>query len=155
MKLLFLLLLSLACTATISGQTDNVPAVPTGIKFENRENIPNAPRCNASEAYIKKKVKAHLANYYTEYPHIAVDFSSFKAQHGYNDKEDPQKIIYPYKIEMLVYLKRPIVKEGKEYTEYSIWKYDCVYEYASKPGKKCEFNLVPSSQKILVTRQEF
>ena len=155
MKLLVLFLLSLTCTVTTSAQTDKTPPVPGGIKFENRENIPNAPRCNASEAYIKKKVKAQLAGYYNEYPHIAVDFSSFKAQNGYNDKEDPQKIIYPYEIEMLVYLRRPIVKEGKEYTEYSIWKYDCVYEYVSKPGRKCEFYLVPDSQKILVTKQEF
>ena len=155
MKILFLLFLSLVCTISLPGQTTKVPAAAEGIKFENREDIPSAPRCNASEAYIKKKVKAQLAAYYKEYPYIAVDFSSFKAQHGYNDKEDPQKIIYPYKIEMLVYLKRTIVKEGKDYTEYSIWKYDSEYEYTSQPGRKCDFYLVPSSQKILVTKQEF
>lgn len=152
MKLLFLLLLSTVCTVTISGQTGKAPP---GITYEKRTDILNAPRCNASEAYLKKKVKAQLATYYKDYPYIAVDFTSFKGQNGYSDKEDATRIVYPFKIEMLVYLKRNVMKEGKERTEYTIWKYDSVYEYATKPGKKCEFYLVPSSQTTMVTRQMY
>lgn len=126
MKLLFLIVLSTVCTATLSAQ----------INYENPKDIPAAPKCNASEAYLKKKVKAQLADQYKEYPLIAIDFTSFKGQKGYNDKEDPRKIIYPYKIELFVYLKRKIMKDGKEYTEVSTWEYDSVYEYATRPGEE-------------------
>ena len=152
MKLLFLLVLSTVCTVTISGQTGKAP---TGVTYEKRTDMLNAPKCNASEAYLKKKVKAQLATYYKDYPHIAVDFTSFKGQNGYSDKEDPRRIVYPYKIEMLVYLKRNVMKEGKERTEYTIWKYDSVYEYATKPRKKCEFYLVPSSQSTRIKQEVF
>ncbi len=155
MKLLFLLLLSSACTVTISGQSNKVPSTGKGIVYENRTDILNAPDCNASEAYLKKKVKAQLATFYTEYPYISVDFSSFKGQNGYTDKVNPGKIIYPFKIELLVYLKRSIKKEGKDFIELSTWKYDAVYKYATSPGKKCEFSIVPSSQKTLINRQVY
>jgi len=154
MKLLLLLVLSTVCTVTLSAQTDK-GSIKGGIIFENRTALLKAPDCNASEAYMKKKVKAQLANYYKDYPYIAVDFTSFKGQNGYSDKADPKRFVYPYKIEMLVYLKRKVTKDGKEKTEYSTWKYDAVYEYATRPGKKCEFNLVPSSQTTLITREVF
>ena len=147
MKLLFLLVLSAVCTLTVLGQT--------GITYEKRTNMLKADDCKASEAYLKKKVKAQLANFYTDYPNIAVDFSSFKGQNGYSDKAIPGRIVYPYKIELLVYLKRKVMKEGKELTELCTWKYDAVYEYATKPGKKCDFSIVPSSQKTLINRQVF
>ena len=111
----------------------------------------NADDCNPSEVYLKKKVKAVLAKNYKEYAAIAVDFTSFKGQKGYNDKENPSKIVYPYKIEMLVYLKRKVMKEGKELTEYSTWDYDSVFEYASKPKKECEFSMLPSSDTKLIS----
>lgn len=152
MKLLILVLLSTVYSVTILGQTG---IAPSGITYEKRINILNAPKCNASEVYLKKKVKAQLATYYKDYPYIAVDFSSFKGQHGYTDKEDPTRIVYPFKIEMIVYLKRSVMKEGKEGTEYVIWKYDSEYEYATRPGKKCEFYIVPSSQITLITKQVF
>ena len=76
-----------------------------------------------------------MATYYEDYPYIAVDFTSFK-------------------IEMMVYLKRSVMKEGKEHTEYVIWKYDSEYEYATK-GKKCDFSIVPSSQITLITKQVY
>ena len=56
---------------------------------------------------------------------------------------------------MLVYLKRSIKKEGKDFIELSTWKYDAVYKYATTSGKKCEFSIVPSSQKTLINRQVF
>jgi hypothetical protein len=148
MKLLFLLVLSMVGAITLSAQTG-------GIKYEKRTDILNATDCNPSEVYLKKKVKAQLANYYKDYPYISVDFTSFKGQNGYNDKADPRKIVYPYKIEMLVYLKRKVMKEGKERTECTTWKYDSVYEYATKPGNKCEFYLVPSSQTTLIKHEVF
>lgn len=95
-----------------------------------------------------------MATYYEDYPYIAVDFTSFKGQHGYTDKEDATRIVYPFKIEMMVYLKRSVMKEGKEHTEYVIWKYDSEYEYATK-GKKCDFSIVPSSQITLITKQVY
>ena len=155
MKRIFLLSLSAVCTVTISAQAGKVPATWAGIRFENRTAILKAPDCNPSEAYLKKKVKAQLANHYKDYPYISVDFTSFKGQKGYSDKEEPRKIIYPYKIEMLVYLKRKVMKEGKEQTEYNTWKYDAVYEYATKPGRKCEFYLVPSSQTTLIRNEVY
>lgn len=148
MKLLFLLLLSTAFAVNLSAQTG-------GIKYEKRTNLLNADDCKASEAYLKKKVKAQLANFYTEYPEISVDFTSFKGQNGYSDKENPARFIYPYKIEMLVYLRRKVTKEGKEQTENITWKYDAVYEYATLPGKKCEFRIVPSSQITRIRYQVF
>ncbi len=155
MKLLLILVLAMSGTVTISAQNLKTPAPWQGIRFENRAAIPKAANCNGSEAYLKKKIKAQLANYYTDYPWISVDFTSFKGQDGYSDKLDSSKFVYPFKIEMLVYLKRYVMKEGKERTEYSTWKYDAVYEYATKPRKKCEFYLVPSSQTTLITQELF
>jgi hypothetical protein len=148
MKPLFLLVLSTVVTITLSAQKG-------GIQYEKRTDLLNAKDCNPSEVYLKKKVKAQLANYYVDYPYISVDFTSFKGQNGYNDKTDPHKIVYPYKIEMLVYLKRSIMKEGKERTELITWKYDSVYEYATKPGKICEFSIVPSSQITQISHKVF
>ncbi|MFN8288731.1 MAG: hypothetical protein U0U70_00600 [Chitinophagaceae bacterium] len=148
MKLLILLLLSTASAVTVSAQKG-------GIKYEKRTDLLKANDCNPSEVYIKKKVKAQLANFYAEYPEISVDFTSFKGQNGYNDKNNPSKFIYPYKIEMLVYLRRKVTKEGKELTENYTWKYDAVYEYATLPGKKCEFRIDPSSQITRIHHQIF
>jgi len=153
MRSLLLLALTTAWTITLSAQTVQTPAPGTGIIFENRTDIPNAPNCNPSEVYLKKKVKSLLAKFYKEYPQIAVDITSFKGQNGYSDEKDTGRIVYPYKIEVLVYLKRKVMKEGKEYTEYSTWEHDSVYEYATKPGKKCEFYLVPSSDSKLISRE--
>ena len=147
MKLLMLLFLSAVCTVTVSGQT--------GITYEKRTDILKADDCKGSEVYLKKKVKAQLANFYTDYHYISVDFTSFKGQNGYNDKENPGRIVYPYKLEFLVYLKRNVLKDGKEKTEICTWKYDAIYEYATKPAKKCDFKIVPSSQKTLINRQVF
>lgn len=148
MKLLFLLVFSTIGTVSISAQVG-------GIKYENRTDLLNANDCKASEAYLKKKVKAQVASFYTDYPYISVDFTMFKGQHGYSPADNPKKFIYPYKIEMLVYLKRKITKEGKELTECVTWKYDAVYEYATLPGKKCEFYIVPSSQITRISHREF
>lgn len=115
------------------------------IRYENREIVLRAFSCRPSEQYIKKNVKAHLASFYKDYTAIYVDFTSFKAQHGYDDTKVKGQHIYPYKIEMLVYLKRTVTFGGKQYTEYQTWEFDRVYEYATRPGKKCEFYPVPAS----------
>ena len=153
MKSLSLLAISILFVSAVSAQKGTAPA---GINYERRTDLINsAPRCNASETYLKKKVKAQLASFYEEYPYIAVDFTSFKGQNGYTDKQDATRIVYPFKIEMLVYLKRTVMKDEKEQTEYVIWKYDCEYEYATKPKRKCDFAIEPSPQITLITKQVY
>jgi len=61
MKLLFVFVLSSVCSITLSAQKG-------GIIYENRTAVLNAPDCNPSEVYLKKKVKAQLANFYKDYP---------------------------------------------------------------------------------------
>jgi hypothetical protein len=56
---------------------------------------------------------------------------------------------------MFVYLKRKIIKEGKEYNEYTTWEHDSVYEYVTQPGKKCSFYELPSSDKKFISREVF
>ena len=147
MKLLLLLVLATAGSLILTAQK--------GIKYEKRMDLLNAKECKASEVYLKKKIKAQLANYYTDYPEIAVDFSSFKGQNGYTDKIVPGKFVYPYKIEMLVFLRRKMTKDGKEKTEVYTWKYDAVYEYTTIRGGTCEFKLLPSSQITRTNHQVF
>lgn len=140
------------CVVAMSAQTDKAPTPGTSIVYENPYDILSADDCNPSEVYLKKKVKALLAKNYKEYAALAIDITSFKGQKGYSDKDNPSKIIYPYKIELLVYLKRKVSKEGKELTEYSTWEYDSVYEYATKPKKECEFYMLPSSDPKLLSK---
>jgi hypothetical protein len=115
------------------------------IRYENRDIVIKAFSCRPSELYIKKNVKAHLAGFFKEYSSLFVDFTSFKAQHGYDDPKVKLMHIYPYKIEMLVYLKRTLTFGGKQFTEYQTWEFDRVYEYATRPKKKCEFYPVPAN----------
>ena len=69
MKLLLLIVLSTVYSVTILGQTG---IAPSGINYEKRINILKAPKCNASEVYLKKKVKAQLATFYKDYPFILI-----------------------------------------------------------------------------------
>jgi hypothetical protein len=119
------------------------PGRPT--RYENRDIVLKAFSCRPSELYIKRNVKAQLAGSYKDYTSIYVDFTSFKAQNGYDDTKVKGQHIYPYKIEMLVYLKRTLTFGGKQYTEYQTWEFDRVYEYATRPGKNCEFYPVSPS----------
>ena len=109
-------------------------------------------RCNPSEAGVKKNISILMAGIYKEFTHIFVDFTSFKGQNGYDDKKIKGRFVYPYKIEMLVHLKRTLLFAGKEYTEYQTWEFDRIYEYASKLKKGCEFYALPSSDAKLVSR---
>lgn len=59
MKLLLLVLLSTVYSVTILGQTG---IAPSGINYEKRSTILNAPKCNASEVYLKKKNKSTVGN---------------------------------------------------------------------------------------------
>ena len=135
------------------GTTDDDPVPSEAIVYENRQAVLNAPDCNPSEAYIKRKIKALMARHFEDYPHIAVDITSFKGQHGYDDKKYTGQIVYPYKIEMLVHIKRKLMQGGKEYTEYRTWKFDRIYEYATRPGNTCEFYAVPSADAKLVSSE--
>ena len=148
MKLLFL---SISCFVVFF----NLNAQNGKLNYEKRTDLLNDKECKASEAYLKKKIKAQLASAYTDYPEIAVDFKSFKGQNGYSDNLKPGRFVYPYKIEMLVYVKRKLIREGKEKTEIITWKYDAVYEYATMKGGKCEMIIVPSSQITRINQQLF
>jgi hypothetical protein len=124
---------------------------PSGrFAYQNRSKLLTPYDCRASEKYIKKNTWIQLAWQYKDYHAIAVEFTSFKAQNGYEDKEHKKRYVYPYKIEMLVHLKRTVTIRGKEYTEYQTWEFDRTYEYATRPGKKCEFYLLPSSDAKLL-----
>jgi len=152
MKQLLVLLITTSFVLNVSSQTVKTTTIKGGIAYESPKDIPSAPNCNPSEMYLKKKVKALMANTYRDYPYISVDITSFKGQKGYTDKKDSSRIVYPYKIEVTVYVKKPVTKDGKLYNEVSKWEYDAVYEYATRPGKKCEFYMVPSSKSKLISK---
>jgi hypothetical protein len=152
MKYVIIVLLATAYSFSASSQAGKTSTFH-GIVYESRTTVPAAPDCNPSEVYLKKKVKALVANNYKDYPYISVDFKSFKGQKGYSDSKDPKRIVYPFKMEFTVYLRRSVMKEGKQKIEVTTMDYDAVYEYASKPEKKCEFYMVPST-KTRVTRTE-
>lgn len=127
-----------------------------GLTYENRNDIMPAPDCNPSEAYLKKKIKAQVAkDHFKDFPMIAVDITSFKGQDGFDDKKNSGQVVYPYKIEMLVFIKRKVMKDGKEQTQYQTWKFDRVYQYATRRGGKCEFYPIPSGDPKLVTTDIF
>lgn len=115
------------------------------IPYQRRDYVMKNIRCNPSEAGVKKNILYLMAAFYKDYTHISVDVTSFKGQNGYDDPKIKGQFIYPYKIEMLVHLKRTLFFGGKPFTEYQTWEFDRVYEYVSKPGKKCDFYALPSN----------
>jgi hypothetical protein len=124
---------------------------PSGrFAYQNRSKLLTPYDCRPSERYIKKNIWIQLAHHYKDYQAIAVDINSFKAQNGYDDKEHKDMHVYPYKIEMLVHLKRTLLFGGKEYTEYQTWEFDCIYEYATRLKNKCEFKLTSGSEAKLL-----
>lgn len=123
------------------------------INYEKRTTAIKLFKCNPSEAGVKKNIRSLMASRYKDHPYISVDFTSFKAQNGYDDKNNTGQQIYPYKIEMLVHLKRTLIMGGREYTEYQTWEFeDCIYEYATRKGKNCEFYPVTTSDAKLISR---
>ena len=127
-----------------------------GITYENRNDIMPAPDCNPSEAYLKKKIRAQVAkDHFRDFPMMAVDITSWKGQNGYDDKKYAGQVVYPFKIEMMVYIKRKVMKDGKEKTEYQTWKFDRVYEYATRAGGKCEFYAVPANDSKMISSEIF
>lgn len=154
MRRTVLFLLMIFYSYLLSAQVATRDTVPgTNIFYESRADVLNAPDCNPSEVYIKKKVQADMARHFENYPQIAVDFISFKGQNGYNDKKNQNRIIYPFEIKMFVYIRRKIIKEGKEYHEVQTWKYESIYEYATKPRSKCEFYSTKASDAKLVSTE--
>lgn len=137
----------LSAQNTLVSKHDTIPG--TNLFYENRVDILEAPDCNPSEAYLKKKIKGDLAGNFGNYPSIAVDFISFKGQDGFTDKKNAEKIVYPYQVEMFVHVKRLLIKEGKNFTEFQTWKFERVYEYATMPGKKCEFKHTSSNSRLV------
>ncbi len=108
------------------------------LPYQKRQVVMKYTKCNPSEAGIKKTITAQMAKLYKDYPFITIDFTSFKAQNGYDDPKNTSQFIYPYKIEMLVHLKRTLMFGKRQYTEYQTWEYDREYAYATRPGKNCE-----------------
>lgn len=134
----------------VSGHGLNKYGQGVTFAYQYRNKAMNGFRCNASETGIKKNIRAQLAEYYKDYHFIAVEFTSFKAQHGFEDPKQKGQQVFPYKIEMLVHLKRTVTIRGTQYSEYQTWEFDRVYEYATRPGKKCEFYPVPASDAKLL-----
>lgn len=125
------------------------------IRYERSVALIKAFSCRPSEIYIKKNIKAKLAQDFKDYPWVFVDFNSFKAQNGYEDPKNKGQFIYPYKIEMLLYIKRTVLFAGKEYSEFQTWEFDRVYEYATRAGKKCELYPVPARDAKLISSRWF
>lgn len=119
--------------------------------YQKRSIAMKGTRCNPSEIGVKKNITSLMAAYFKDFPYIFVEHTSFKGQHGYEDKEVKGRFVYPYKIEMLVHLRRTFIFGGVEYTQYQTWEFDRVYEYATKPGKKCEFYALPSNDAKLLS----
>ena len=121
------------------------------IRYERSVALIKAFSCRPSEVYIKKNIKAKLAEYFKDYPWVFVDYNSFKAQNGYEDPKKKGRFVYPYKIEMRVYIKRTLLFGGKEYSEYQTWEYDRVYEYATQGKKQCELYPVPANDAKMIS----
>ncbi len=119
------------------------------LAYERRSNVMKNIKCNGSEAAVKRNIKSQMASLFADYPYIFVDFSSFKGQDGYESKKFPGQQVYPYKIEMLVHLRRSLIFAGREYTEYQTWEFDREYEYVSLRGRKCEFYATQSDMKLV------
>lgn len=163
MKKIHLLLVVQILALSLSAQTDttkkglnagefSVTGPAGGITYENRKDVMPAPACSPSEVYLKKKIKAQVAkDHFKDFPMLAVDITSFKGQNGYDDKKFSGQVVYPFKVEMLVYIKRKVMKDGKEQTEYQTWEFDRVYEYATRAGGKCEFYAVPAKDSKMIS----
>lgn len=121
------------------------------IRYESSVQAIKGFSCRPSEVYIKKSIKAKLAEYFKDYNEIFVDHTSFKAQNGYEDPKIKGRFVYPYKIEMRVFLKRTVLFAGKPYYEYQTWEFDRVYEYATRGKKQCELYPVPANDAKLLS----
>lgn len=137
----------------VDKQTVNKYGPGARFPYEKRINAMKNIKCGGSEIIIKRNIRSQMAALFKDYTHFAIDFTSFKGQNGYDDKKYSGQQVYPYKIEMLVHLKRTLVMGGRQYTEYQTWEFDRVYEYATRPGKTCEFYALPSHDaKLLSSR---
>lgn len=111
------------------------------LPYMNRVAAIQAIDCRPTEKYVRKNLRSQMAAQpqYKEFEWIYVDVTMVKPQHGYDDPKNKGQFIYPYKIEMLVHLKRTVQMGGRLYTEYQTWEYDREYAYATRGKKKCEF----------------
>src|SRR5690349_11956169 len=95
--------------------------------------------CRPSEKYIKRNLRSQMAAEYKDFDWIYVDVSTVKPQKTEKDPKNEGKEIYPFKIEMLVHLKRTLTMGGNMYTEYQTWEFDREYAYLPKGKKQCDF----------------
>lgn len=125
------------------------------IPFQYRLAAIQAMDCRPSEKYIKKNLRSLMASEYKDFEYIYVDITTVKPQHGYDDSKNKGQFIYPYKIEMLVHLKRTLLMGGRLYTEYQTWEYDREYAYATRGKRKCEFYPLQQAGPKLISRGWF
>jgi hypothetical protein len=125
------------------------------IPYQNRLAMIQPIDCRFSEKFVKKNLRTLMASEYKDFESIYVNVTAFKPQHGYEDSKIKGRLIYPYKIEMLVHLKRTVLMGGRLYTEYQTWEYDREYAGATLPKKKCEFYPLQTAGPKLLSRAWF
>lgn len=109
------------------------------LPYVKRSSEIQAIDCRPSEKYIRKNLRSIMAAEHPGFEYIYTDITKVKPQHGYDDPGNKGQFVYPYKIEMLIHLKRTVQMGGRYYTEYQTWEYDREYAYATRPKRKCEF----------------
>ncbi len=125
------------------------------IPFQDRKAAIQAIDCRPSEKYIRKNLRSMMASEWKGFEYIYVDITTVKPQKTEKDNKKAGQEIYPYKIEMLVHLRRTLLMGGRVYTEYQTWEYDREYAYAPKGKKKCEFYPLQLAAPKLISRGWF
>lgn len=125
------------------------------IPFQSRAPLVQDMDCRPTEKFIRRNLRSLMAAEYRDFDFIHVNITKVKPQHGEDDRLNEGQFIYPYKIEMLVHLKRTVMMGGKLFTEYQTWEYDREYAYATRPKRKCEFYPLQKAAPRLVSRGWF
>jgi hypothetical protein len=125
------------------------------IPFQDRESLVQEIECKPTEKFVRKNLRTLMAREYKDFEYIFVDITKVKPQHGEDDPKYEGQFIYPYKIEMLIHLKRTVLMGGKLYTEYQTWEYDREYAYATRGKRKCEFYPLQFAPPKLISRGWF
>ena len=125
------------------------------LPFEKRTAAVQPIDCRPSEKYIRKNVRSLMAAQYKDFDYIYVDITTVKPQKTEKDEKKGGQTIYPFKIEMLVHLKRTLLMGGRLYTEYQTWEFDREYAYAPLGKNKCEFYPLQLAEPKLISRGWF
>jgi hypothetical protein len=125
------------------------------LPFQRRLNVIKSIDCRPSEKYIRKNLSSMMASEWKDFEFIYVDITTVKPQKTEKDPKKADQEIYPYKIEMLVHLKRTVLMGGRLYTEFQTWEYDREYAYAPKGKRICEFYPLQLARPNLISRGWF